>query len=107
METHSVTNRAPLSTDAIRVTRARTYSAVCHAIVVYPEVSDEGAHALIPSPVACREATLPQKYIPELRKAASDAGIDWDKFQVPTAVAHHLTWERQWGSCMLLWVGPQ
>lgn len=30
----------------------------------------------------CREPTLPAKYIPELRKAAADAGVDWDKFQV-------------------------
>ena len=30
----------------------------------------------------CREPTLPAKYVPELRKAAADAGVDWDKFQV-------------------------
>jgi hypothetical protein len=30
----------------------------------------------------CREPTLPAKYIPELQKAAADAGVDWDKFQV-------------------------
>jgi violaxanthin de-epoxidase len=32
--------------------------------------------------VYTREPTLPAKYIPELRKAAADAGVDWDKFQL-------------------------
>ena len=33
-------------------------------------------------PCCDREASLPDKYIPELREACQRAGLDWDKFQV-------------------------
>ncbi len=29
-----------------------------------------------------REASLPDKYVPELREACQRAGLDWDKFLV-------------------------
>ena len=31
---------------------------------------------------ACRESKLPEKYIPELKEAASNAGIKWEDFTV-------------------------